>query len=134
MNTPRRLALRGVAAAALLAVPAMAGPLGLTSLPRAHASCGGWQYISQAQTNYKNIYLIRDACNNTFGYSDNAPANSLVSINDNLGHPLYDHPLYNTGSGPLQSPSVSIQCGVLYSAGIQTQYSGNADTSPVQFC
>lgn len=136
MNTPRRLALRGVAAAALLAVPAMAGPLGLTSLPRAHASCGGWQYISQAQTNHINVYLIRDACNNTFGYSDNAPANSRVYICDNNGHPLCDHPFYSLpGSGPLQSPSEYIQCGVTYIARITTQYNGNADTSPpVTYC
>ncbi len=128
MNTSRRLVLRGIVAVALLAVPTMAGPLGLTSLPRAHASCGGWQYISQAQTNGINIYLIRDACNNTFGYSDNAPANanSTVAILRSNGNPLH-----NTGSGPLQSPSVSIQCGVSYQATITTQNYGDDFTPGV---
>ncbi len=132
MNTSRRLVLRGIVAVALLAVPTMAGPLGLTSLPRAHASCGGWQYIAQAQTNYINIYLIRDACNNTFGYSDNAPANSNVFILRSNGNPLY-----NTGSGPLQSPSVSIQCGVRYDASITTPYNGDTDapaSTTVTYC
>jgi len=112
-KTLRQLGLRGVAVVALLAISATPG---LTSLPRAHASCGGWQYISMGQTNGIDIYLIRDACNNTFAYSDNAPANSYVCILVSGGTTLCS----GRGSGAIQSPSLTIQCGSSYNATIQT--------------
>jgi hypothetical protein len=115
-KTLRQLGLRGVAVVALLAISATPG---LTSLPRAHASCGGWQYISMGQTNGIDIYLIRDACNNTFAYSDNAPAQSEVWIFQGTQN------LHAVGSGPLQSPSYTIQCGQIYYASIATQNYGS---------
>jgi len=134
MNTLRRLVLRGFAAAALLAISATTGPTGLTSLPHAHASCGGWQYISSAATNGINIYLIRDACNNTFAYSDNAPSNTTVVI--------YQYGGGGTalaranGSGSLESPSFPVKCGYSYLAYVTTQYYGSAaaPSNPHAYC
>lgn len=128
-----RLMLRGGVVAALLTFAAAAGPVGLTRLPRAFASCGGWQYISSAQTNGINIYLIRDACNNTFGYSDNAPAGSTVCILSTKQSTLCS----GAGSGPLQSPSDTVQCGAQYNATVQTLHYGFGEAptgSGHQYC
>jgi len=138
MRNLRRRGLQTMLASALLALPVATG---LPHLPKAHASCGGNQYISEYITKGASvdIYLVRDACNGAFAYSDNAPAGSNTTIFgiDNTGT-VKESQVSPTGQGVVQSSTVPILCGYHYVARIitpvETGLAPNNDFSGHTFC